>query len=108
MDNKAAILDVLEAVVAERAQASADESYVAKLLQGHEDKLLKKIGEEATEVVLAAKGGTHDEIVYESADLLFHLLVVLARHGIAVEEIFVELGRRFGLSGLTEKAQRSE
>ncbi|MBV7435340.1 phosphoribosyl-ATP diphosphatase [Cardiobacteriaceae bacterium TAE3-ERU3] len=108
MGNQADILYALEQVIHERQSADPEESYVAKLLHGHEDKLLKKIGEEATETVIAAKGGARDEVVYESADLIFHLMVLLRRQGIALDDICVELARRFGLSGLTEKAQRTE
>jgi phosphoribosyl-ATP pyrophosphohydrolase len=71
------------------------------------DQILKKIGEEATEVVIAAKGGRHDEIVYETTDLIFHLLVMLGYHNIPPDAVYEELRRRFGTSGLTEKASRS-
>lgn len=108
MDKKTDVLLALERTIHERREASVEESYVAKLLHGHEDKLLKKIGEEATETVIAAKGGNRDELIYESADLLFHLMVLLARQGIALDDICVELAKRSGLSGLTEKAQRTE
>ncbi len=70
------------------------------------DKILKKIGEEATEVVIAAKGGMRDEIVYETADLIFHLLVMLGYHDIPPSAVYDELQRRFGISGLAEKAAR--
>lgn len=100
-------LKTLCATIRARRTADADESYVAGLLHAPLDKVLKKIGEEATETVIAAKGGKREEIIYESADLLFHLLVMLEHQGIAADEIFVELRRRFGLSGLAEKAQRT-
>lgn len=108
MGNRIDILYALERTIHQRQSADPEQSYVAQLLHGHEDKLLKKIGEEATETVIAAKGGVRDEVIYESADLLFHLMVLLARQGIALEDICVELARRFGLSGLEEKAQRAE
>ncbi|MDO5091532.1 MAG: phosphoribosyl-ATP diphosphatase [Cardiobacteriaceae bacterium] len=95
-------------IIDSRKSADGQESYVASLLHAPVDKVLKKIGEEATETVIAAKGGAREDIVYESADLLFHLLVMLAHQGIALDEIFVELRRRFGLSGHAEKAQRKQ
>lgn len=102
------ILTTLAQTIHARRDADPAQSYVAKLLHGHEDTLLKKIGEEATETVIAAKGGTRDQVIYESADLLFHLMVLLERQGIALDDICVELARRFGLSGLEEKAQRMQ
>lgn len=104
LDTLAELVEIIRA----RRGADAGESYVASLLQAPVDKVLKKIGEEATETVIAAKGGARGEIIYESADLLFHLLVMLEHQGIAADEIFVELRRRFGLSGLAEKAQRKQ
>lgn len=101
-------LQALAAIIAERRNATPDTSYVASLLHAPVDNVLKKIGEEATETVIAAKGGVRGEIIYESADLLFHLLVMLEHQGIAIDEISVELRRRFGLSGHTEKAQRKQ
>jgi phosphoribosyl-ATP pyrophosphohydrolase len=70
------------------------------------DKILKKIGEEATEVVIAAKGGIQSEIVYETTDLIFHLLVLLGHQNIPPSEIYNELRRRFGTSGILEKSAR--
>ena len=98
----------LAAIIDARRSASAEDSYVASLLHAPVEKVLKKIGEEATETVIAATRGVRGEIVYESADLLFHLLVMLAHQGIALDEISVELRRRFGLSGHAEKAQRKQ
>lgn len=69
---------------------------------------MKKIGEEATEVVIAAKGENREQIVYESADLLFHLMVMLAQYDLTLADVADELARREGLSGLVEKASRSE
>ena len=98
------LADVLEA----RKQADPDSSYVAKLYSKGLDAILKKIGEEATETVMAAKDGDRDKIVYETADLWFHSMVLLAQQGLRPEDVTAELERRFGLSGLTEKANRSE
>ena len=101
--------DILEAVyqiILERKANPTDSSYTAALMRGGIDKILKKIGEEATEVVIAAKGGNHDEIVYETADLIFHLLVMLGHQDIPPSKVYDELRRRFGTSGLTEKASR--
>jgi phosphoribosyl-ATP pyrophosphohydrolase len=71
------------------------------------DSVLKKVGEEATELVIAGKGGSREEIVYETADLLFHTLVLLGYHDIPPEEIYLELRRRFGKSGIAEKNSRA-
>jgi len=81
-------------------------SYVAKLLSRGPDAFLKKIGEEATEVVLAAKDGDPDKIVYETADLWFHCLVMLEHYGLRPERVLAELARREGVSGIAEKAAR--
>ncbi|HCN71981.1 MAG: phosphoribosyl-ATP diphosphatase [Pusillimonas sp.] len=83
-------------------------SYTAKLLAKGPDTFLKKIGEEATELVMAAKDNDHDKIVYETADLWFHTLVALAHYNVRPEEILNELARREGVSGLEEKANRSK
>ena len=100
------ILDKLAAVLEERKQADPDSSYVAKLYDKGLDAILKKIGEEATETVMAAKDGDVEKIVYETADLWFHTLVLLAAKGVGPQDVLAELDRRFGLSGLEEKAQR--
>lgn len=81
-------------------------SYVAKLLAKGPDAFLKKIGEEATELVMAAKDGVPDRIVSETADLWFHCLVMLAHYNLGPEDVLAELARREGLSGLEEKARR--
>ncbi len=96
------LADVLEA----RKQAEPDSSYVAKLYHKGLDAILKKIGEEATETVMAAKDGEPSKIVYEVADLWFHTLVLLAQQGLHPDAVLAELARRFGMSGLTEKANR--
>lgn len=101
------ILDALYQVILERKANPAENSYTASLMQKGIDKILKKIGEEATEVVIAAKGGKREEIVCESADLLYHLLVLLGHCDIPAEEVYAELRRRFGISGIEEKNSRS-
>ena len=98
------LADVLEA----RKGAAPDSSYVASLYDKGLDAILKKIGEEATETVMAAKDGDADKIVYEVADLWFHTLVLLAQQGLNPQQVLDELSRRFGLSGLEEKANRGE
>ncbi len=102
------ILDKLATVLEERKTADPDSSYVAKLYAKGLDSILKKIGEEATETVLAAKDGDKEHLVYETADLWFHTLVMLSNQGIHPREVLNELDRRFGLSGLEEKASRDE
>ncbi len=100
------VLNELAAVLEQRKSADPDSSYVARLYAKGLDTILKKIGEEATETVIAAKGGDRDQVIYETADLWFHCLVMLAERGIAPAEVLAELQRRFGLSGLAEKAAR--
>lgn len=100
------ILARLAATIEARRGADVETSYVARLLGGPEDQLLKKIGEEATEVVLAAKGGDRLALVNEFADLWFHSLIVLARHGLGPADVLFELKRREGISGIDEKAAR--
>ncbi|MCB1922218.1 MAG: phosphoribosyl-ATP diphosphatase [Gammaproteobacteria bacterium] len=99
-------LDRLAAVLEARKQADPDSSYVAKLYAKGLDAILKKIGEEATETVMAAKDGDREKIVNETADLWFHCMVLLAREGLHPDDVMAELARRFGLSGLEEKARR--
>lgn len=106
--NETQILERLAAVLEDRKQADPDSSYVARLYAKGLDAILKKVGEEATETVMAAKDGQPDKIVYEVADLWFHTLVLLAQQGLGPREVLDELDRRFGLSGLEEKAQRGE
>lgn len=101
------ILSQLALVLEERKQATPESSYVAKLYSKGLDTILKKIGEEATETVIAAKDGDKEQIVYEVADLWFHSLVLLAQQNLHPQDVLNELGRRFGLSGLAEKASRS-
>lgn len=101
-------LDKLAEVLEERKQADPDSSYVAKLYDKGLDAILKKIGEEATETVMAAKDGQADKIVYETADLWFHCMVLLSHQGLSPQDVLNELDRRFGLSGLEEKAGRDK
>ncbi|BCG65521.1 MAG: phosphoribosyl-ATP pyrophosphohydrolase [Methyloprofundus sp.] len=102
------VLTQLAAVLEQRKQESADSSYVASLYAKGLDTILKKIGEEATETVIAAKGGDKEQIIYEMADLWFHSMVLLADQGLSPDDVLQELQRRFGLSGLEEKAQRQK
>jgi phosphoribosyl-ATP pyrophosphohydrolase len=101
------VLQQLAEVLEQRKQQSADQSYVAGLYAKGLDHILKKIGEEATETVIAAKDGDKDKIIYETADLWFHCMVMLADQGLGPQHVINELQRRFGLSGLEEKAQRN-
>ena len=100
------ILDAVYQVVQERKHNPSQESYVASLFAKGLDKILGKIGEEATEVAVAGKGGKLDEVVSEVADLWFHTLVLLGYYDLPPEKIYAELERRFGTSGLEEKAGR--
>jgi len=101
-------LDKLAAVLEARKSAAPDSSYVAGLYHKGLDAILKKIGEEATETVMAAKDGAAEKIIYEVADLWFHTLVLLKQQGLEPQQVLDELERRFGLSGLEEKANRSK
>ena len=102
------ILARLEASIAARRGADPGASYVASLNAKGHDAILKKVGEEATETVIAAKSGERAAIVHETADLWFHCLVMLAWHAIPVGEVLAELERREGRSGLEEKASRQK
>ncbi|MCA1972804.1 MAG: phosphoribosyl-ATP diphosphatase [Caenispirillum sp.] len=102
----AAVLDRLYTVIEGRKGADADTSYTAKLFAKGRKKIAQKVGEEGVECALAAVSEGRDEVVSESADLLYHLLVLWADAGIAPAEVYGELERRVGLSGLTEKAAR--
>lgn len=101
-------LSRLEQTIAARRSASPDSSYVARLNAAGLPKITQKLGEEATEAVIAALSGSREELVGESADLLFHLLVLLQAKGIPLADVLAELDRREGVSGLEEKASRSE
>lgn len=98
----------LERIVAKRAAASAEESWTAKLVAAGQPKAAKKLGEEAVETVIAAIEGERKALVSESADLLYHLLVVLKIGGVTVAEVMEELERRTGQSGIAEKASRTK
>ena len=100
------VLTRLAAVLEARKHADPETSYVAGLYAKGLDAILKKLGEEATETLLAAKGGDRRALVYETADLWFHSLVALAALGLGPEAVLEELARRFGLSGIEEKARR--
>lgn len=89
------VIEALWETIEGRRDADPEDSYTARLLTGHEDKLLKKIGEEATEVVMASKDGDADHLRYEAGDLVYHLLVVLARHGLTPDDLAEELAARF-------------
>ena len=97
----------LEAIVAERAKASPEESWTAKLLAAGPERAAKKLGEEAVEAVIAAVKGDRDELIAESADLLYHLLVVLRSRDVALQDVLSQLETRTARSGLTEKASRT-
>lgn len=101
-------LEELEARIAERAAASPDESYTAKLIARGMNKAAQKLGEEATEAVIAAVTNDRAELVKESADLLYHLLVVLKAAGVPLADVMAELDARTARSGLAEKAARKE
>ncbi len=100
------VLARVAATIASRKGADAGSSYVASLFARGDDAILKKVGEEATEVVLAAKGSDPARITAEVADLWFHCLVLLAHHGLGPADVLAELARREGVSGHTEKAAR--
>ena len=102
------ILNDIALVLEQRKQEAPDKSYVASLYNKGLDSILKKIGEEATETVIAAKDGDKSQIIYETADLWFHCLVMLADQGLGPDDVLQELARRFGMSGLEEKAQRNK
>lgn len=101
------ILDRLAEILEQRKVADPNSSYVAKLYAKGMDSILKKVGEEATETVIAAKGGNKEEIIYETADLWFHTLVMLAKADLKPQDVLDELARREGLSGIDEKNARS-
>jgi len=98
----------LEATIAQRLTASPEESYVAKLHAKGLKTIAQKLGEEATEAVIAALVGDEAELVGEAADLLFHLMVLLGAKGVSLEQVLTELDRREGLSGIAEKASRAK
>ncbi|ABC64002.1 phosphoribosyl-ATP diphosphatase [Erythrobacter litoralis] len=101
-------LQRLEATIAARRNADPDSSYVARLNAKGLPKMAEKVGEEATETVIAALTGSDEELVGEGADLIFHLLVLLQARGVSLDQVLAELDRREGLSGLDEKAKRGD
>ena len=102
------ILAEIQNTIDSRKGGDPETSYVAQLLHKGQDKILKKVIEEAGEVLMASKDGGREHIVYETADLWFHTLVLLTHHGLRAEDVLNELARRQGLSGLAEKAARTE
>jgi len=105
-DEPGDVLRRVAATIAARRGADAGASYVASLFARGDDAILKKIGEEATETVMAAKDGDKIKVCAEVADLWFHCLVLLARHGLGPDDVLAELARREGMSGHAEKAAR--
>jgi phosphoribosyl-ATP pyrophosphohydrolase len=101
-------LNRLAELLEQRKNADPQSSYVAKLYAKGLDSILKKIGEEATETIIAAKNGDKEHLIYETADLWFHTLVMLAQVGLKPQDVLDELARREGLSGIVEKASRLE
>lgn len=101
------LLQQLAQVLEQRKTADPEQSYVASLYAKGLDTILKKVGEEATETVIAAKNGDADQLIYETADLWFHTLILLAHQNLGPELVLRELERRFGLSGLEEKTRRN-
>lgn len=102
------ILAAVYRVIQERKANPSEKSYVASLFAKGLDKILGKIGEEAVETAVAAKGGEADQVVYEMADLWFHCLVLLGHYDLPPEKVLDELRRRFGISGIEEKASRGQ
>ena len=101
------VLTRLAEIIDERRTADAKDSYVAGLFHAGLDKILKKIGEEAAETIIAGKGGDPEQLIYETADLWFHSVVLLKFKGIEPSAVLAELERRFGRSGVAEKAERA-
>jgi phosphoribosyl-ATP pyrophosphohydrolase len=101
------ILYKLSATIADKSESDPTQSYVANLLYKGQDAILKKIGEEATELVMASKDGLSEKVIYECADLWFHTAVLLQHHGLNTQDVLKELARREGTSGLLEKALRN-
>ena len=102
------VLEDLYDIVESRKNSTPEESYTSKLMHKGIDTILKKIGEESTEVVIAGKGESKEELIYESADLLFHLTVLLSYKNIHINSVFDELQRRFQMSGIEEKNSRKK
>jgi|TARA_B110000977_G_scaffold156228_1_gene198804 phosphoribosyl-ATP pyrophosphohydrolase len=102
------ILKRLMTVLESRKGGDPSSSYVAKLYDQGIDTILKKIGEESAETIIAAKSGDKEQIIYETADLWFHSLVLLAQQNLTAQQVLDELDRRFGLSGIEEKSTRTK
>lgn len=102
------ILSRLSELLEQRKSADSQSSYVAKLYAKGMDSILKKVGEEAAETIIAAKNGDKEQLIYETADLWFHTMVMLAQAGLKPQDVLDELARREGLSGIVEKASRVE
>ena len=102
------VLDRLAELLEQRKEADPQSSYVAKLYSKGLDGILKKVGEEAAETIIAAKGGDAEKIIYETADLWFHCMVMLAHAGLKPQDVLNELARREGLSGIDEKLSRRQ
>ena len=102
------MIEKLEALINVRRTASPDSSYVASLFAKGREKMAQKLGEEATETIIAALSGDPEKLTSEAADLMFHLLVLLAESGVAFDDVLDELARREGISGIAEKAARSK
>jgi phosphoribosyl-ATP pyrophosphohydrolase len=100
------ILQRLTALLEERKNADPQTSYVAKLYHKGMNSILKKVGEEAAETIIAAKDGSQEDLIYETADLWFHTMVMLSKAGLSAQDVLKELARREGLSGIEEKASR--
>ncbi|KPN63402.1 phosphoribosyl-ATP pyrophosphatase [Aliiroseovarius crassostreae] len=101
------ILKTLEATIAARKSADPDSSWTARLLSKGPEKCAEKFGEEAIEAIIAAAKNDRENLTYEAADVLYHLLVMLAARDVSLEDVLSELARRQGLSGIEEKASRS-
>ncbi len=101
------ILTRLAQTIEARKQADAHSSYVAKLFHGGQDKILKKIAEESAETLMASKDGDANQVIYETADLWFHCMILLAYHGLTPDDVLKELERREGISGIEEKSSRT-
>jgi len=108
MTDCGAVIRELGAVISGQLGGDPEQSYVASLSGVNQAQALKKIGEEAIETILAANSGDPGEIIHESADLVFHLMVLLAQHDLSLDQVFNELQNRRGVSGLREKALRSD
>ncbi|WP_295625227.1 phosphoribosyl-ATP diphosphatase [uncultured Nitrosomonas sp.] len=105
--NDITILSRLAQTIESRKLAETNSSYVAKLFQGGQDKILKKIAEESAETIIASKDGNTDQIIYETADLWFHCMILLSFHKLSPDDVLKELERREGVSGIQEKASRT-